>query len=214
LTRDGAVFVKRISQSAGRMAAIALVALLLGGCIGSGGKLVGTNLDKTPAPDFTLTDQNNASVSLSQFRGQAVVLTFIYTHCPDVCPATAELLRVSWQALSAKDRQQVALLAVTVDPTRDTDQALQNFSHVHGLDQVPTWHALRGDQSTLQSVWSAYGIDAIAIQNHEDGVSAAPPNPIHTDAIYVIDPKGQERVLLSSTTSAKDLIHNLQTLAG
>src|SRR5262249_1518862 len=155
---------------------------------------------------FTLTDANGATVSLNQFRGQAVVLTFIYTNCPDVCPATAELLRFSWQALSAKDQHKVALLAVTVDPAAERDQAPQNFTHVHGLDQVPTWHALRGDQATLQSVWSAYGIDAIAIQNHAYGSSSAPPNPIHTDAIYLIDSRGLERVLLSSTSSAKDLI--------
>ena len=41
----------------------------------------------SPAPDFDLVDQNGNSVNLTQFEGKIVVMTFVYTHCPDVCPA-------------------------------------------------------------------------------------------------------------------------------
>ena len=54
--------------------------------------LQGTNLGSTPAPDFLLKDQFGNSISLSQFKGEPVVLTFLYTHCPDVCPLTAEIM--------------------------------------------------------------------------------------------------------------------------
>src|SRR5215467_5160741 len=50
--------------------------------------LQGTNLGSTPAPNFQLEDQFGNATSLAQFKGKPVVLTFLYTHCPDVCPLT------------------------------------------------------------------------------------------------------------------------------
>src|SRR5579885_1346108 len=73
--------------------------------------LQGTNLGGTPAPDFRLTDQFGKQISLSQFRGEPVVLTFLYTHCPDVCPLTAEKLH-QVQLQLGKDASHVMMLAV------------------------------------------------------------------------------------------------------
>src|SRR5436309_2040259 len=56
-------------------------------------KLTGTDLGKEPAPDFQLRDASGQAYALDQFRGKVVILTFLYTHCTDVCPLTAEILR-------------------------------------------------------------------------------------------------------------------------
>src|SRR5690242_14255293 len=87
----------------------------------SGSSLQGTGMGGSPAPNFRLTDQFGKSVSLAQFRGKPVVLTFLYTHCPDICPLTAEHLHSTMLELG-KDAQNVAILAVSTDPLRD-DQA-------------------------------------------------------------------------------------------
>src|SRR6185312_7662043 len=71
--------------------------------------LRGTDLDGVPAPGFTLTDQCGKQVSLSPFKGKPVVVTFMYTHCPDVCPLIAEKLRTVMQGLGS-DAQKVAIL--------------------------------------------------------------------------------------------------------
>src|SRR5206468_980554 len=81
--------------------------------------LRGTDLGGTPAPDFRLTDQFGKQVSLSQFRGKPMVLTFLFTHCPNVCPLTADKLHTTMLDLGS-DAQRVAVLAVTTDPKRDT----------------------------------------------------------------------------------------------
>jgi len=187
------------------------VAVLLVGCGGSA-KLTGTDLGKTPAPDFTLTDQHGETVRLSQFRGKAVILTFIYTSCPDVCPIIAENLRVANDRLSPKARQKVALLAVTVDPTRDTQAALLNFSQEHGLANAPNWYALRGTEAQLAPVWHAYGIDPGAMI--PSPLASRPYTLAHSDAIYLIDPQGRERVLMHSDTPSKVLAANLNALVG
>src|SRR5947209_8914395 len=91
--------------------------------------LEGTDLGSQPAPDFRLTDQFGKRVSLSQFRGKPVVLTFLYTHCPDVCPLTAEKLHTTVLDLG-KDASRVAVIAISMDPKGDTRGAVVNFSQV------------------------------------------------------------------------------------
>jgi protein SCO1/2 len=174
--------------------------------------LVGTDLGKAPAPDFALTDQRGAPVRLADLRGRVVVLTFIYTHCPDVCPLTAEDLRATDALLPADVRDRVVLLAVTVDPDRDTSAALRAFSAEHRLADNPRWHALRGDRAALAAVWAAYAIDPGAMLSMATPADAS--TLAHTDAIYVIDRDGRERVLLHSSLAPAALAKDLRALAG
>src|SRR5437016_1262618 len=99
------------------LAALATVALLLAVVAGlmlwriQSAEPAGTDLGRTPAPPFSLVDQDGQQVSLAQFRGQPVVLTFLYTHCPDECPLIADQIRVATTQLGA-DSGKVGVLAV------------------------------------------------------------------------------------------------------
>lgn len=201
----------------GISAALAVVAIVLLAMAAFGGDdevtLTGTDLDEAPAPAFTLTDHRGETVSLVDFEGKAVALTFIYTNCPDVCPLTAENFRAAYELLDEETRDDVALLAVTVDPARDTPEALQAFSDRHRLGDNPNWHALYGDQATLEGVWSAYGIDPGTMLGRE-GEGGDHNLLAHTDAVYVIDPDGRERVLMRSDLDPAALAANLEALAG
>jgi protein SCO1/2 len=205
--------------------AFASVPLVIGAIlvIRAGGgepRLIGTDLNRLPAPDFTLIDQRGQTVRLSDFRGKAVVLTFIYTHCPDVCPLIAENLRVVNELLPAEGRDDVVFLAVTIDPTRDTQASLQEFSERHRVADNSNWHALRGDLATLEQVWRSYGIypgASPASPAHDRAIrEAGKPSPEggigHTDAIYLIDAEGRERVFLRSNVDPATLAENLATL--
>lgn len=199
---------------------VALFALIM---LRSSGEpaLVGTDLDGKPAPDFSLTDYRGQTVSLSDLRGQAVVLTFIYTNCPDVCPVTARNLQTAYEQLPEEKRDDVALVAITVDPERDTSEALRTFSERHGLAENPSWYALHGDRATLEPVWQAYGvypgrIPATLAHEHSGGkspeASESSGGEGHTDAIYFIDPDGRERVLMRSYADPAALVYNLEVL--
>ena len=149
-------------------------------------RLAGTELDGGTAPDFTLQDGlSGRSLTLSSLRGRAVVLSFLYTECPDSCPLTAELLGATQRALGA-DASRVALVAISVDPARDTPQAVRAFSDAHRLST--SWHYLIGRREQLEPIWSAYGVRA-----EGDG---GRPTVTHTDALFVIDAAGRERRLL------------------
>jgi protein SCO1/2 len=209
-----------------RIAAVALGLCLLAlapACGGTASTLSGTALDQQPAPDFTLTDQRGESVTLSSLHGNAIALTFIYTHCTDVCPLIAQKLHDAYTALPASDQQRVRLLAVTVDPARDSTAALAQFSEKHSLANNPNWHAMTGDNTTLATIWKAYFIDVSGMI--EEDASPVPgaaattePGPptnssAHTDAIYIIDKEGNERVLMHSSATPQEIADNLKALA-
>lgn len=165
--------------------------------------LQGTDLGSIPAPDFQLKDQLGNSITLAQFKGKPVVLTFLYTHCPDVCPLTAEKLHATMQSLG-QNAQQVAVLAVSMDPKGDTAAAAQNFSKVHKLGDY--WHFLIGAHDELAPVWASYSVDAQA--------ATSSGTVSHSSAIYVIDKQGRERVLLDNDFSSNQLAADLKILLG
>jgi protein SCO1/2 len=175
-----------------------LVALVLGACAPA--PLAGTDLGATDAPDFTLTDGvNGRAVTLSAQRGQVVALTFLYTNCPDVCPLTATRFRSAQTDLQG-DASRVTFIAVSVDPDRDTPRAVQEFSVAHGLGT--NWYYLVGGRAQLSPVWAAYGI----------GVQVGSTTVTHNDAVYLIDARGRERVLLHSEDLATNLTSDLRAL--
>ena len=175
-----------------------VAALVLAACAPA--PLAGTDLGATDAPDFTLTDGvSGRAITLSAQRGQVVALTFLYTTCPDVCPLTATQFRAAQTDLQG-DAGRVTFIAVSVDPDRDTPAAVQEFSTTHGL--ASNWHYLVGGRAQLSPVWAAYGI----------GVQAGSTTVTHNDAVYLIDTRGRERVLLHSEDLATDLANDLRAL--
>lgn len=163
-------------------------------------KLVGTDLGAQPSPDFTLTDgRTGATVSLASLRGNVVALSFLYTKCPDTCPLTAEHFRSAQERLGG-DADRVRFVAVSVDPAGDTPVSVKDFSASHRLDR--NWHYLIGPDHVLKQVWSAYGIR----QEASGGLVG------HTDAIYVIDAKGNARALLHTVDGADALVKNARIL--
>lgn len=177
---------------------VCLAAFVLSACAPP--KLAGTELGATDAPDFTLTDGvSGRSVTLSAHRGQVVALTFLFTTCPDVCPLTASRFRAAQVELKG-DANRVTFIAVSVDPDRDTPETVRAFSAAHGL--ASNWYYLVGGRAQLAPVWAAYGI----------GVQAGSNTVTHNDAVYLIDARGRERVLLHSEDLAADLVSNLRVL--
>ncbi|GLV57587.1 hypothetical protein KDH_44230 [Dictyobacter sp. S3.2.2.5] len=161
--------------------------------------LQGTDLNGTQAPNFQLTDQYGKAVSLAQFRGKPVVLTFLYTHCPDVCPLTAEHLHTTVQQLGS-DAKNVAILAVSTDPKRDDTAAAMQFSTEHNMQNY--WHFLTGTQQKLSPIWSSYSIYA---QQQQGKVN-------HSTALFLIDKNGKERVYMGDDFTPNQMTANLQQL--
>ena len=177
---------------------VAALAALALGCTPT--KLVGEALPGAIAPDFTLTDGPTGQVvSLSALRGKVVLITFLYTSCLDVCPLTAEVIRAARDRIgtSAND---VAFIAVSVDPVGDTPATTRRFVQEHGVES--TLRYLIGSQAALSRVWQEYGI----------AQAVGTKDVLHSDAIYLIDRSERGRVLLHSDVSPETLATDLGIL--
>jgi protein SCO1 len=165
--------------------------------------LQGTDLGGTPAPDFHLSDQFGKPISLSQFKGKPVILTFLYTHCPDACPLTAEKLHTVMQDLGS-NAQRIAVLAVSTDPKGDTMATAVTFSKTHRM--LDYWHYLLGTHEELSPIWSSYAVYAAPTPTTTGGTVS------HTTAIFIIDKQGRERIFLGDDATSAQLTADLQIL--
>jgi protein SCO1/2 len=165
------------------------------------------------ASDFRLTDQDGRTVSLSELRGKVVALTFLYAHCPDVCPLIAEQMRAAHRQLGATARE-AAFVAVSVDPTGDTPTAIREFLRQHRVEGVLTY--LHGSFAELRPVWAHYYVGSDAkVVNPAAAAAAAPPRGAvdHTAIVYIIDPQGQIRAFLPGNFDPQDLVTDIRALA-
>jgi protein SCO1/2 len=183
-----------------RTFAIAAVALLAG-CGGSAKRdLHGTALLSKAAPNFTLHDQAARTVTMAGQQGRWVVVTFLYTHCPDVCPLIATHLNGALRS-SVGRRAGLQVLAVSVDPAGDTPTAIRHYVAQHRL--VGAFRFLIGSRRQLARVWHAYYVAALP----GTGGTVA-----HSTVEFLIDPRGRERLLYDKTITTAELVQDLRTL--
>ena len=109
------------------------------------------------ARDLRLKDPSGKARSLADFRGKVVVVTFGYTHCPDVCPMTLSNLASARRKLG-DDGRDVQVLFVTVDPQRDTPQILSEY--VPAFD--PTFMGLTGTPDEVTAATKEFRVYASA----------------------------------------------------
>lgn len=153
--------------------------------------LPGTPLNGNPTPDFRLTDHRGVELQLSQLRGRPVVLSFLFTNCPDVC-----LLTTAGLAETARAVPEAAFVGISVDPDRDDPNTVRRFLARQGLADRLTY--LVGPKPALERVWADYFVAADA--------------ELHTDALYLIDKHGRQRALLRSDFDPAELTAALRAL--
>ena len=112
--------------------------------------------DPEPVPDFNLTDQNGNNVSLSDYRGKVVVVAFIFTSCPDVCPAIEHTLNfVDYKLPDHGIENDIQMLSITIDPARDTVETLKNYTDMNAFD----WpHLTSSNPDDLVQVWNDWNV--------------------------------------------------------
>ncbi len=138
---------------------------------------------KKLAPNFTLTNQFGKSVSLSQYRGRVVVLSFIDSKCTTVCPLTAVVLKNVRQDLG-RYRNDVQLVAVNANPVATRVADVRSWSETHHM--LHQWEFLTGSPSALKAVWKKYYVYSQVLKNNQIE---------HVPEVMVIGPHGHERWL-------------------
>lgn len=207
-----------------RIVPVALAAaLVLGaaGCGGSSGNATNTTstgststtaaaafhgpVATPPQPEAPLVLRNSLGkrVDLAAYKGKAVLLTFLYVHCPDVCPLIAGHLHTTLSMLGAK-ASSVKLVAVSTDPKGDTPAAVKTFLAAHQLTGKMDY--LIGSKGQLAKVLAAWNITAQPDKTTPELIA-------HSALIYGISASGKVTVLYPSNFKPADIAHDVPLLA-
>ena len=209
------------------------IILILAACAGpdADAEFNGTvlrNQNAEVAPDFTLTNQSGQPASMADFRGSVVVLTFLYTNCPDVCPIVTSQLREAEELLEL-DANEARFIAVSVDPDRDTVQSARDYLDKWKLSE--NWHFLVGERPALEEVWKNYYIDPAVTDHDPLESSQASPTPkpggalnalsaeitqrylvVHSTPVYLIGRDGRRRVVFTPPLEPEKVAADIQKL--
>jgi protein SCO1 len=112
-----------------------------------------------PAPEFTLTSQDGAQISLAGLRGKVVAVTFIFTLCAATCPVLTPMMSLVQSQLGPDFDNKVVFASITVDPERDTPEMLKLYAQMYGAD-VAGWSFLTGPPPIIQDLTRRYGVFA------------------------------------------------------
>ncbi len=123
--------------------------------------------DRVPA-DLTLTNQAGESIRISDYRGQALVLTFIYTRCPlpNYCPLMSKQFATLQPQFREQYGQQVQLLSISFDPAYDTPTVLREYASKY-TDRLDTWTFATGDSTQVQRAAQLFGVFTKEEENDE-----------------------------------------------
>jgi cytochrome oxidase Cu insertion factor (SCO1/SenC/PrrC family) len=161
---------------------------------------LGTSLDNHPAPGIRLTNQFGQPVSLSQFRGRVVILSFADSECTTVCPLTTQSMVLAKQLLGTAGNN-VQLLGVDANPKATSVADVLSYSRAHGM--VNEWDFLTGSLAQLEATWSAYHI---AVQIESGQID-------HTPALFVISQQGKLQKIYLTSMAYSSVTQSAQVLA-
>lgn len=156
-----------------------------------------------PAPSVVLRNYDGRVVNLATLRGKAVLVTFVFTHCPDTCPLIISNLRAA-QALLGSRKQRVQMVAISTDPAQDTPATVRRFLARRGM--LGRMDYLLGNRRALQRVWSAWGVSA-------KRVSSTPAAVEHSAMVFGIGAHGNVRTLYPANFKPQWIAHDVPLLA-
>jgi protein SCO1 len=136
------------------------------------------------APEFSLTSQDGSQVTLADFRGKVVAVTFIYTLCTATCPVLTPTMSFVQDQLGPNFGTKIAFVSITVDPERDTPEVLKEYAHAFGAN-LAGWAFLTGTPDAIRDVTRRYGVFASTTANGDVE---------HTFLTSIVDPSGMLRV--------------------
>lgn len=158
----------------------------------------------TPEPPLRLRNYLGRPVDIDAYRGKPVLVTFIYTHCPDVCPLITSNLRVAQNLMGPSGPAKAQVIAVSVDSKGDTRKTVTAFLRQH--EMTGRMQYLIGDTHELSRVWKAWGVGSERDAKNPDLVE-------HSGLVYGITASGKRATLYSASFKPAAIAHDVPLLA-
>ncbi len=163
---------------------------------------------KSNLPSVQLVDLDEKEFQFSDLKGKVVVLSFIYTNCPDICHLTSSKLNLFKKSLDQEVTENLYFVSISFDPDRDSPEILREHVRHMKLD-LANWSFVTGNQFQIKKVLEAAGIDPF-IQSGADSKSYTYN---HRDRISLVDRDGQIRKHYKGTAfDEKQLSKDIQAL--
>ena len=170
----------------------------------------GIDIESKDVPIFTLINENKTEFNLSEFEGKVVVISFVFTRCPDVCPVVVQSLKWLSQQFPDEYNSELEILAITVDPWLDTPEAMGQWKENMSAD----WNFLSWDVDpdkdgtfnpeeigVMEEIWGAFGVGLQTYKAGEDNNSetSGRHHPFeyfidHTTSTFILDKNLKQRV--------------------
>jgi protein SCO1 len=157
-----------------------------------------------PAPALQLRNYLGQTVNIDRYRGKAVLVTFLYTNCPDVCPLITANLRVAQNLMGPTESAKAQIIAVSVDPRGDTPKAVAAFLARH--EMTGRMQYLIGSASELAHVWAKWNVGS-----EQDAQQPQLVN--HTGLVYGISASGKVTTLYAANFKPSEIAHDVPLLA-
>jgi protein SCO1/2 len=151
------------------------------GSSAGGPRLAEAKAGGDPAPDFRLVDQDQHPLALADLHGFFVVLDFVYTACPGPCPILTSSHVTLQRSLPPDLRTRTRFVSISLDPERDSPQALRRYGMARGVD-FTSWSFLTGPPAQVADVLTRYGVGTV---RQSDGTID------HLVITFLIDANGQ-----------------------
>jgi protein SCO1/2 len=136
------------------------------------------------APDFSLVTQDEKQLRLADLRGNVVLVGFIFTTCNGTCPATTHRMSQVQHLLRLRGQDaSVRLLSITLDPSRDTPEALRRYQRLYDVDSKQ-WSFLTGPTADVAKTIAAWGMWTRAAANGQLD---------HPSRVFLVDAHGRIR---------------------
>lgn len=168
------------------------------------GNLAGSTL----GGDFALIDQNGTQRTAADYKGKWRLMYFGYTFCPDVCPTDMAVIGQAMRAFEAGDAARAAKIVpmfLTVDPGRDTPEAIKPFVEAFH----PRFVGLTGDEAAVAAMMKAYGVYARKVETRDGGAENYLVD--HFAVYYLFGPDGEPVAFLPHGSTAGDVTGMLDT---
>jgi protein SCO1/2 len=157
-----------------------------------------------PAPPLALRNYLGQPVNIDSYRGKVVLVTFLYTTCPDICPLITSDLRVALNEMGPAKASKVQIIAVSVDPRVDTPKAVAAFLARH--EMTGRMQYLIGSAKELGRVWQAWGVGSQQDLEQPQFVN-------HTGIVYGITAAGEQMTVYDPEFKPSEIVHDVPLLA-
>lgn len=167
--------------------------------------------DDLTGSSYHVVDQDSTVYKFPiDFVGKVTVLSYIYTHCPDVCPLITTNMKTIARKLESTD--QVQFIGISFDPARDTPAVLKNYAQNYRL-RAPSWHLLTGNETEINLLLQRLEVEARQSYTSFSDNGSLRYFMTHTDRITLIDSEGRIRKhYIGSEVNTEEVVSDIGRL--